>query len=45
MPARNEAGNIEAAISRPLLMGKRTEFIFVEGALQVALRTRFNVCP
>lgn len=31
VPARNEAGNIEAAITRTPLMGKWTEFIFIEG--------------
>jgi len=31
VPARNEAGNIEAAITRTPDMGKWTEFIFVEG--------------
>lgn len=31
VPARNEAGNIEAAITRTPAMGKWTEFIFVEG--------------
>ncbi len=31
VPARNEAGNIEAAITRTPPMGKWTEFIFVEG--------------
>ena len=31
VPARNEAGNIEAAITRTPSMGKWTEFIFVEG--------------
>lgn len=31
VPARNEAGNIEAAITRTPTMGEWTEFIFVEG--------------
>nr|WP_321407510.1 bifunctional class I SAM-dependent methyltransferase/glycosyltransferase family 2 protein [uncultured Carboxylicivirga sp.] len=31
VPARNESGNIEDAITRTPLMGKFTEFIFVEG--------------
>ena len=31
VPARNEAGNIAAAIQRTPLMGARTELIFVEG--------------
>ncbi len=31
VPARNESGNIEDAILRTPLMGKYTEFIFVEG--------------
>lgn len=31
VPARNEAGNIEAAITRTPPMGKWTEFIFIEG--------------
>lgn len=31
IPARNEAGNIEAAVERTPLMGKWTELIFVEG--------------
>lgn len=31
VPARNEAGNIEAAITRTPLMGAWTEFIFIEG--------------
>lgn len=31
IPCRNEKGNIEAAITRTPLMGKHTEFIFVEG--------------
>ena len=31
VPARNEAGNIEDAITRTPSMGKWTEFIFVEG--------------
>ncbi len=31
VPARNEAGNIEAAITRTPDMGKWTEFIFIEG--------------
>jgi glycosyltransferase involved in cell wall biosynthesis len=31
VPARNEAGNIEAAITRTPLMGSWTEFIFIEG--------------
>ncbi|HTL83322.1 MAG TPA: bifunctional class I SAM-dependent methyltransferase/glycosyltransferase family 2 protein [Bacteroidia bacterium] len=31
VPARNESGNIEAAIQRTPLMGKHTQFIFVEG--------------
>jgi SAM-dependent methyltransferase len=31
VPARNEAGNIAAAIARTPLMGKKTEIIFVEG--------------
>ena len=31
VPARNEAGNIQAAIDRTPLMGSRTELIFVEG--------------
>lgn len=31
IPARNEAGNIEAAIRRTPLMGSHTEIIFIEG--------------
>lgn len=31
VPARNEAGNISAAIQRIPVLGKRTEIIFVEG--------------
>ncbi len=31
VPARNEAGNIQAAIDRTPVMGKGTELIFVEG--------------
>jgi glycosyltransferase involved in cell wall biosynthesis len=31
VPARNEAGNIEAALARTPMMGKNTELIFVEG--------------
>jgi hypothetical protein len=31
VPARNEAGNIQAAIDRTPVMGKATELIFVEG--------------
>ncbi|MDB6007478.1 MAG: arnC 3 [Prosthecobacter sp.] len=31
IPARNEAGNIEAAVSRTPIMGAGTEIIFVEG--------------
>lgn len=31
IPARNEAGNIEALLRRTPLMGSRTELIFVEG--------------
>jgi SAM-dependent methyltransferase len=31
VPARNEAGNIQAAIDRTPVMGKSTELIFVEG--------------
>ncbi|MCF3652094.1 bifunctional class I SAM-dependent methyltransferase/glycosyltransferase family 2 protein [Synoicihabitans lomoniglobus] len=31
VPARNESGNIEAAITRTPVMGAWTEFIFVEG--------------
>ena len=31
IPARNEAGNIEAAVLRTPAMGSRTELIFVEG--------------
>ncbi|WP_395737193.1 glycosyltransferase [Prosthecobacter sp.] len=31
IPARNEAGNIEAAVSRTPVMGAGTEIIFVEG--------------
>jgi glycosyltransferase involved in cell wall biosynthesis len=31
VPARNEAGNIQAAIDRTPVMGSRTELIFVEG--------------
>ncbi|MDI1314936.1 glycosyltransferase [Prosthecobacter sp.] len=31
IPARNEAGNIEAAVSRTPMMGAATEIIFVEG--------------
>jgi SAM-dependent methyltransferase len=46
VPARNEAGNIQAAIDRTPVMGKGTELIFVEGnskdgtweAIQQALR-------
>jgi SAM-dependent methyltransferase len=46
VPARNEAGNIQAAIDRTPVMGKGTELIFVEGnskdntweAIQSAIR-------
>jgi SAM-dependent methyltransferase len=31
VPARNEAGNVQAAIDRTPVMGKSTELIFVEG--------------
>src|SRR6185503_5836003 len=31
VPARNEAGNIEAAITRTPVMGSGTELLFVEG--------------
>jgi SAM-dependent methyltransferase len=31
VPARNEAGNVQAAIARTPLLGSRTELIFVEG--------------
>src|SRR5262249_37476737 len=31
VPARNEAGNIEAAVRRTPMMGPKTELIFVEG--------------
>lgn len=31
IPARNESGNIENAILRTPMMGKHTEFIFIEG--------------
>jgi SAM-dependent methyltransferase len=31
VPARNEAGNVQAAIDRTPVMGKATELIFVEG--------------
>jgi SAM-dependent methyltransferase len=31
VPARNEAGNIQAAIDRTPVMGKSTELIFIEG--------------
>lgn len=31
IPCRNEKGNVEAAITRTPLLGKHTEFIFVEG--------------
>jgi hypothetical protein len=31
VPARNEAGNVQAAIDRTPVMGERTELIFVEG--------------
>ncbi len=31
IPARNESGNIEAAILRTPMMGKHTEIIFIEG--------------
>lgn len=31
VPVKNERGNVEAAITRTPLMGKHTEFIFVEG--------------
>jgi len=34
IPARNEAGNIEQAITRTPEMGKWTEFIFIEGNSQ-----------
>jgi len=34
VPARNEAGNIEQAITRTPEMGKWTEFIFIEGNSQ-----------
>ncbi|HEX4404467.1 MAG TPA: glycosyltransferase [Polyangia bacterium] len=47
VPARNEAGNIQAAIDRTPVMGKSTELIFIEGgskdgtweAIQTAMRT------
>ena len=47
VPARNEAGNIAAAVARTPVMGKSTELIFVEGhskdgtweAIQSALRS------
>ena len=46
VPARNEAGNVQAAIDRTPVMGKSTELIFVEGhssdgtwdAIQSAMR-------
>jgi SAM-dependent methyltransferase len=46
VPARNEAGNVQAAIDRTPVMGKATELIFVEGgskdgtweAIQSAMR-------
>jgi SAM-dependent methyltransferase len=46
VPARNEAGNVQAAIDRTPVMGKSTELVFVEGgskdgtweAIQSALR-------
>ncbi len=31
IPARNEAGNIESAVSRTPLLGRSTELIFIEG--------------
>lgn len=31
VPCKNEKGNVEAAIKRTPLMGKHTEFVFVEG--------------
>jgi SAM-dependent methyltransferase len=47
VPARNEAGNIQAAIDRTPVMGKSTELIFIEGgstdgtweAIQTAIRS------
>jgi SAM-dependent methyltransferase len=47
VPARNEAGNVEAAIARTPVMGGKTELIFVEGgsndgtweAIQTAIKT------
>src|SRR6185295_1678881 len=46
VPARNEAGNVQAAIDRTPVMGKATELVFVEGgskdgtwvAIQQAMR-------
>src|SRR5262249_29886806 len=40
VPARNEAGNIEAAIRRTPVMGKGTELIFVEGGSSDGTRER-----
>jgi SAM-dependent methyltransferase len=40
VPARNEAGNIQAAIQRTPVMGKGTELIFVEGGSSDGTRER-----
>jgi SAM-dependent methyltransferase len=40
VPARNEAGNIQAAIRRTPVMGKGTELIFVEGGSSDGTRER-----
>jgi SAM-dependent methyltransferase len=40
VPARNEAGNIEAAIERTPVMGAKTELIFVEGGSTDGTRDR-----
>jgi SAM-dependent methyltransferase len=40
VPARNEAGNIDAAIRRTPVMGKGTELVFVEGGSSDGTRDR-----
>jgi SAM-dependent methyltransferase len=40
VPARNEAGNIEAAVRRTPVMGRGTELIFVEGGSSDGTRER-----
>jgi SAM-dependent methyltransferase len=42
VPARNEAGNIDAAIQRTPVMGAGTELIFVEGGSKDATRERIE---